>query len=377
MAIFYKFPYNYESGATAQFTDSSWNPTAAAVEISDGRSDTRYPSTNVTNPQYLITFTESKEISTIFLVTAGHTLGGFSLTDNARPSTGVTNVTWASITENLGRSVEARDTGTPGTAPRRYTWYKIIPSLRASAVRLGFTGHGAVFNAILTEQILEIDDNNYWTNIRHRRIMEGARRRTNVNGESIVIPGRAGRWKWRTDYTAYFEEQKPPTLELLVSSNGLSLGTTAIRGTPPTGITNPRQPAKLVFTSASRETAVITISGTNIDDDPISSEIVTFADAVEAETTSVFKTITSLSANVSLTVWVEASIPVNSTLNQRVTGEQLRNVFEAYPNFFFYPQPEYSPTIFYPATVNPSSTDIEYLGGLLQQRQISFTVQEL
>ena len=46
-------------------------------------------------------------------------------------------------------------------------------------------------------------------------------------------------------------------------------------------------------------------------------------------------------------------------------------------NFFFYPNETNTPYLFYPATLDPASLQIEYVGQLLTQQELSFTVSEL
>ena len=45
-------------------------------------------------------------------------------------------------------------------------------------------------------------------------------------------------------------------------------------------------------------------------------------------------------------------------------------------NFFYWQQPINSPTWFYPATLDPVSMRVSYVGRLLSQREVTFTIQE-
>lgn len=49
---------------------------------------------------------------------------------------------------------------------------------------------------------------------------------------------------------------------------------------------------------------------------------------------------------------------------------------ETHLNFYYHQQPENSPTWFYPATLDPVSMRVTYVGRLLSQRNVSFTIQE-
>ena len=49
---------------------------------------------------------------------------------------------------------------------------------------------------------------------------------------------------------------------------------------------------------------------------------------------------------------------------------------ETHLNFYYHQQPDNSPTWFYPATLDPVSMRVSYVGRLLTQRNVSFTIQE-
>lgn len=255
MAMIYRFPYNYLQGATVHKADNSWNATDPAPELSDGRDDTFTATT--ASPRFIFRFpgTANRTVNAIFMVTSSG-LDTVTLADGAGSST-------ITIAHPLADATDSNIRG------RRYS--RIPVSVTDDSVRLSFGGTGRVYNVMFTQLVLTLTENEHWTEMSHQRIMEGGGRRPNIKGDSITIPGRAGRWKWRTRFTGYFGQDTPANMGL----------------------------------------------------------------------------------------------------------DYLARTIENHPNFFFYPLPNNEPTIFYPATVSPSDYQIEYVGGLLTQRQMRFTVQEL
>ena len=257
MARFYQFPYNYRTGSMSQKTDRNWNPTGSVPELSDGRDDTSVTIAD-DGHRYLLTLPESLPINSIFLVT---TSGITSVTVSDGGSNNVT----IPLPTMANSPTSFRDN-------RRYTIdhsATLLGGFSSSVVRLNFVGSGSIYGVALSSHLFNVEEDEHWTEINHRRSMEGAARRRNIRGDSITIPGRGGRWKWRTDYTGYFGQDFSASMDRLV------------RG------------------------------------------------------------------------------------------------IEKNPNFFYQPLPNNEPTIFYPATVSPSEMQISYVGGLLTQRQIRFTIQEL
>ena len=97
--------------------------------------------------------------------------------------------------------------------------YAFIPhfSLNAARVRLSFGGSGRVYQVALTRQLLNLSEAEF-TSLSHRRTDEGAERRVNVNGNAVVIPGRAGRWKWRTELSLYIPPGSTPTADQVIDT---------------------------------------------------------------------------------------------------------------------------------------------------------------
>ena len=67
--------------------------------------------------------------------------------------------------------------------------------------------------------------------------------------------------------------------------------------------------------------------------------------------------------------------------NSSPTIEQFISTVSSNPNLFAYPLPEAPPrgypTFFYPAAIDPASIQVDYVGQLLNQRELRFTLQEL
>lgn len=197
MVRIFTFPYNYEAGSVAYEADAQWMQGDLAPELSDGRTDTFN-----SNTHYIIDFdgTSDKTINAIFCE-----VFGFDTVTLSADSQRATNVV-------DGHSINEADQ-LRGT--RHYAFVPFL-GLTANRLRLSFGGTGRVFRVALTRQLLNIA-NPEWTQISHRRIGD-SERRTNVNGMSVVIPGRSGRWKWRTNFTGYFSPDANPTADQLVST---------------------------------------------------------------------------------------------------------------------------------------------------------------
>lgn len=254
MQIF-RNPYNFESGASVVRADASWNPGALANEVSDRRDDTFTAGGGTGTERFIVTFADDTvyNVDSIFCETAGFDEISIETSDGSQ---GLRNWT-------INDASQRRGTRHYANAP--------IPSgrIRDSSVRITFlNGPGRIYRLAVTRHLLTVSNPN-WTDISHQKTDEGASRRTNILGNSLVTPGRAGRWKHRTRFRAYF----PPDA--------------------------------------------------NPDD------------------------------------------------------RQVAATFENNPNMFAWPFPTEDPTVFYPATIDPASLTIDYIGGLLTQRELGFVLQEL
>ena len=253
----YEFPFNYRAGAITYRADDMWNQGVVAHEVVDGRADTfimggateRF----IVNFEMLPAEDTPPNIDSVFCVTSGFdTISVQHPTNNE----GVQNIPINTATQ------------------RRHTrHYANVPigrnAVDGTTARVTFDGGpGRIFSFALTRHRITISEPN-WTEISHRKIAEGAERRMNINGNSIVIPSRAGRWKWRTDFRGYFRPDANPSVEQVVAS------------------------------------------------------------------------------------------------------------FENNDNMFVWPFPTDQPTFFYPAAIDPATVQIEYIGGLLTQRELAFVLQEL
>ena len=254
--ILYRFPYTYEEGAVAYRSDTQWMQGDPAPEIIDGRIDTSNASS-----RYLIDFagTDQKSINAIFVETSG--FDNISIQADAGAGNSV----------NFG-PVSIND-ATHRRGSRHYANATIpLVDLQASRVRITFGGApGRVYRIALTQLLLNIpiEGDIARTAMSHQRVGEGNTRRPNVNGNIRVIPGRAGRWKWRTDISLYLGANSNPT------------------------------------------------------------------------------------------------------------ADQLIDTLDANNDFFVWPLPTDDPTRFYPASLDPPNFDINYVGDLLTQREIGFTMREL
>lgn len=164
----YTFPINYSEEATN-----------SAPEISDGRTDTFSASST-----YTITFTESKTFDAVFCET-----------------TGFTSVNAGGISGTLNQAKDLR--------AGRYYGHASGSAVSGTSVSLSFGGTGRVYRVALVKHLFSIDEPN-WTQIAHRRIGQGDETRTNVEGNSVVIPNRSGRWKWATQWRGYFPPNTSP-----------------------------------------------------------------------------------------------------------------------------------------------------------------------
>ena len=195
MRIF-TFPWNLEAGAITYTADSAYTQGVAAPELSDGR-----PDTSNASAYYVVDFagTDRQVINACFVETSGFDDITIAADTGAG---GGTTITSHPIAEDAQRR---------GT--RHYAFIPFLGNLTASRVRIAFGGGpGRVYRLALTRQLLNLDMARF-TQISHRYLERGTQRRTNILGNSVVIASRAGRAKWRTDFTRVFLPDDTVTLE--------------------------------------------------------------------------------------------------------------------------------------------------------------------
>ena len=194
MRIF-TFPANYEQGAVVYEANASFARGDPAPQLSDGRTDTFNTTEN-----YVIDFAGTGNITTnaLFTETSGFdnvslTVGGSTVTDSP-----------------INTAAQLRGT--------RHYAATLHFGGSASEARLSFGGGpGRVYRCALVRQLLNIDPIP-WTRISHRHQGEGNRRRTNVNGNSIIISSRAGRWKTISDFIGFFPSTASPSIEQILDT---------------------------------------------------------------------------------------------------------------------------------------------------------------
>ena len=71
----------------------------------------------------------------------------------------------------------------------------------------------------------------------------------------------------------------------------------------------------------------------------------------------------------------DASYYFSPTANP--TADQVIDTLDANDSLFVYPQPTDEPTRFYPASLDPPAVDLEYVGDLTTQKELSFTLMEM
>lgn len=198
MRIF-TFPYNYEGGAAVYEADADFNQGDAVPALTDGRTDTFS-----TSERFIVDFpgTAARTLNAIFVEVFG--FDDVSLTADSD-----------SAVQTLGGF--AINTAAQERGGRHYAFAPFF-NLQANRVRVSFGGApGRVFRIAIVRQLLNITEPN-WTAVALDRVGEGNDRRLNINGNAIVIPNRAGRWKWHTDLTGYYPPNANPSVEQLLAT---------------------------------------------------------------------------------------------------------------------------------------------------------------
>lgn len=204
MSKFYNFPFNYQAGSQAHAADASWNRGAPANEVLDGRTDTYS-----TAERLLVSYPNSRSLNTryLFLVSSGFTDIEVTSLDGSETllSRAVLPTSVGGVSLNRGgrhyNKVDLTQTSVPGV---RVQVFGGTPSTRR------------IYNLALTNIFSILDENQQWTDIRHTIVQTGAETRTNITGNSITIPGRGNRWKWRTAYTGFFGISASPSADAVI-----------------------------------------------------------------------------------------------------------------------------------------------------------------
>ena len=207
MPTLFKFPINYTYGYDTYVTAGTFRFLANNVSDNDYR--TLQFSNEATQtfhvPTYGATETTNTQITHIYMRSENVDTLSVAVPSGMGTGTGITNQTLT----NLGDDV------------LQYTLMAVGP-LNATQVDVTVGAAGTtVYEIMLLEQLINFD--NLFTRINPTRIDRGARIRPNMNGSLLTAPGRAGRHKWQTDFSAVFHaDNAAKGNEFITAINGIS-----------------------------------------------------------------------------------------------------------------------------------------------------------
>lgn len=191
MSHFFKFPVNYRYGRST-FTVSSQSIRSMISTVSDNDYRTYSSETRYVFETHGDARDENTQVTHIFLKGSGITRysvsvptgkgSGVGLTNRVVPASGVVN----GIQHDLA----------------------MLGPLDVTEVELQLTGVDIrLYEVMLLDSLIDIDA--VFVEIEPARTDRGSINRSNIRGELYTVPGLAGRYKWDTNLTAFFNGGSP------------------------------------------------------------------------------------------------------------------------------------------------------------------------